>query len=388
MSPRKNPRARPSATDLPLALATHPPTAAHASQKARITSTIILVPRSVQGCRPEPRPTVRCQGMLRGSRSPAGRRAGRTAARGDGNAGDGRRCGEGGEPDDRSHGSCILSGGNTAVDTSGGPGPCWCRGSGATAPRPARRTLSGPPGVTWRLRARSLGCGSVWCRPRHEPETQPLALETARLCGYGVRPFESRSGRFPAQAVVVLADDRIAAAIYTVHARVRMGAEFARLIAVAGAGFGVAAGRWRRWRRRGFRRRRRCRRWGRLARREPDPGGALLAVCRHPDHHCYPDSGWDAGEREPERVQAGRVGTGRFIAVTGLEMRDGGNPRVRRGDDRDAHFVAGTGVPLGHRRGAGEGGWGRRSGRRWRWCRRAGDGRQWCAHAGGRRGLR
>ena len=159
-----------------------------------------------------------------------------------------------------------------------------------------------------------------------------------------------RLDRFPAQAVVVFTDDGLAVLCYAFHTGVCVRAELARLVAVAGAGFGIAAGRWR-WRRRSDLR---SRRRGRLARREPHPGGALLAVRRHPDSHRDPDSGRGAADREPERMRAGRVGAGRLLTVTSLEMRDDGNPRARRGDDRDAHLAAGTRMPPGHRRGAGE----------------------------------
>jgi len=161
-----------------------------------------------------------------------------------------------------------------------------------------------------------------------------------------------------------------------------MGAELAGLVAVASAGFGIAASRWRGRRRSGFRGRRR----GRLARREPYPGRALPAMRRHPDYHRDPDTGRGAAEREPERVQAGRVSAGRFLAVTGLEVRDYGNPRAWRGGHLDAHLGAGPGAAPGHRCGAGERGWRRRRGRRWREGWGAGDygGRRRCAHAGGR----
>jgi hypothetical protein len=53
------------------------------------------------------------------------------------------------------------------------------------------------------------------------------------------------SGRLPAQAVVVLADDGLAISGHAAHPGVRVRAEFARLVAVASAGLGVAAS-WRR----------------------------------------------------------------------------------------------------------------------------------------------
>src|SRR5215472_18200955 len=103
-----------------------------------------------------------------------------------------------------------------------------------------------------------------------------------------------------------------------------MRAELARLVAVATAGLRVAAARrWRRGRRHWRR--------GRLARGEPYPGGALLAVRRHADIHPDPDSRRGAADTEPERVQAGRVGAGGLLAVTGLKVRDDGNPRAGRG---------------------------------------------------------
>src|SRR5215467_14439459 len=94
-----------------------------------------------------------------------------------------------------------------------------------------------------------------------------------------------RLGRFPAQPVVVLADDGLTVPGYATHTGVRVRAELARLITVAAAGYGMAAARLRGRRRRRSGHRRRRGRWRRQARAEPYPGRALLALLKYQGDH-------------------------------------------------------------------------------------------------------
>ena len=146
-----------------------------------------------------------------------------------------------------------------------------------------------------RIRARSAGHGvtpfwlsgsesRILLRPgRGNAAGHRHALAEARNAGAGnvARGLAgSRSGRFPAQAVVVLADDGLTVSGDAAHAGIGVRAELPGFVAVAAAGRGIAAARCGR-RRSGLRSGRR----GRLARRERHPGEALLAVRRHPDSH-------------------------------------------------------------------------------------------------------